>query len=73
MNGIDYGPQLKQFEKEDTAEGKLNCICAMFEMLVTNHLPHIERNQKLNRKWLLIIGGLVLLGQLFSNQVIIRW
>ena len=75
MNGVDYDPLLKQYEKE-TTDGKLNCLCTMFEMLVTNHLPHIERGQrhiergqKLNRKWLFIIGGTIMLGLLFSDQI----
>lgn len=69
MNGLDYGPLLKQYKEMDTDSERLSCICTMFEMLVTNHLPHIERNQRFMRKAMWIMGSFVLLELLLPDQI----
>ena len=69
MNGLDYKPILEQYKHEKDTDGKLACLCTMFELLVTNHLPHVEANQKLIKKWLFIMGGVVLLELILPDQI----
>ena len=41
-----YKPIIKSAQKEVSAKGQCKWILAMLEILVLNHLPHIEQRQK---------------------------
>lgn len=41
-----YKPIIENAKKEQSAKGQCKWIIAMFEILILNHLPHMEQVQK---------------------------